>query len=534
MNKMKSVFNNKIIDKYELKIKIDKEIMRKKHEKQINKKLLIILTTIILVIGAGIFTLSSNSKSSLNNNPNNKPDKEKTKIVVTTNMKNSANYNIEIAKKMTSYIEENYELKDINIGESIEIDTRKIVASTEFSTCSGKVKITRGTNDEYTYTVASSCNEEEGQDLIIKKYENMNNIHLGQLLDLIITEDGYTALFSYLKDTTKRTCGKREIAPGSIIEECDFKYDSIAFVKIDKEGNFSSPVIYDKTHARLDTDDKLNIANFNNIYQVKDGYYVNGNIDGDNGWGIVVIIKLDKDGKELWTKTYPRSIMTVQSSKIIDNKIALYGIDKKLYILNPEDGELEKTLFFEIEDGIYLEDLVELEYSDSYYYYYAYCNKPEINNTLYKFDKNGNKIYGKNLNKTQKIFPDDTDESCHYQELKITTNKLIINNQEEIKLYDLEGNYINTYEYGKSTFINKFKVLTNSKKGTYTFITEETNSYFIETFDKENNKVKSGNYGLAFETNEFDRSKYYVGESELIKAIYSLDNNGSLYLLLFK
>jgi hypothetical protein len=532
---MKSVFNNKVVNKDELKLKIDNEITRRKKTQKINNKLIPILTSMVLIIGISVIILFNNQENSLNNKPDNKPDGEKPVIVVTKNMKKSANYNIEIAKNMTSYITENYNLENIINGGSLEIEASKIVSSDEFSNCDGKITIAKGFNNEYTYKVASSCGKEEGQDLVIKKYENMNNIHLGQLLDLKITEDGYIAIFAYLKDIAERTCGKREIVPGNIIEECNFKYDSIAFVKIDEEGILKEPVVYDKTHAGLSSSDKLNIENgFDNIYSAEDGYYLRGTIDGDNGWGITVVIKLDKSGKELWTKTYPRSIMTTQNAKILGDTIALYGIDKKMYILNPKNGELEKTLSFEIEAGIYLDDLVELEYSDEYYYYYAYCTKIGNNNMLYKFDKDGNKVYGKDLSATQKLFEKDDYESCHYQELKVTTNKVIINNQEEIKIYDLEGNYINNYEYESKNYTKQFEVLTNNKKETYTFITEQNNFYFIETFDSKNKKIKSGNYGLEFETNEFDHTKYHLGEEEIIKTIYSLNNGGSLYLLLFK
>ncbi|MBC7081409.1 MAG: hypothetical protein H5T44_04110, partial [Thermoplasmatales archaeon] len=167
-------------------------------------------------------------------------------------------------------------------------------------------------------------------------------------------------------------------------------YEKVWVVKIDKEGN----EIWNRTFRR-----NLRVEEWGeSIAETEDGFVIGG-YSGANYW----IIKIDKEGNEIWNKTYVRPTEDY-GKKIIATKDGGYAMVGKAYSDNPDilviktdkDGNLEWEKTFgggDIEHGNSI-----LETEDGYLISGitgSYSPLGDLDSWVIKIDKRGNEIWNR-------------------------------------------------------------------------------------------------------------------------------------------
>jgi len=194
------------------------------------KKYLIII--FLLLIGLGMYLVCEKTikKNDQLNDFN--------KINYNSRMSKSANYSIALLSNLDDYLMKNNYVSYNNYKPTvrmmsnenniIEIDAKDIIDSEEFATCNGKIFIEKGNNSESNYTIKSRCSDdsEEGQNLIIKRYDGINNLGLNALHKLLSIDDGYIGLFDYSENSEKckdneYVCQRDGFAVASLSQEGD-------------------------------------------------------------------------------------------------------------------------------------------------------------------------------------------------------------------------------------------------------------------------------------------------------------------------
>jgi|GEM_PF-5175305 len=534
---MKKIFVDNLISKDKLKQKIDSEIKRKKEMRKVYMyKKIALGFCVIASIGIGTIILINNNKKM--EDSKNKEGDQVTKIILERKLMKSAEYNIAVYNELDEYIDKNINIEELNSGKT-EIKTEDIISNNIFTTCSGVVTLEMGESGEYTYTVASNCTDDEsgGAELIIKKYDGINKLGSGDLFDLVKVDDGYIGLFGVISNEQLKdnTCQTRKSVKdySSFTTTCTSFYDGYKIVKIDSNGKMTD---IDVVNGSIDVD--YSYIRPTNIIETKDGYYVetfgsnNSNqISGDVNY----IAKYNKNFEREWLKEFDSRKYIL----LFDDKIALRsngGEDADKLILLDSNGDISKEIKFEIENNQYLGSLLELVYSNGYFYSYKnssaedYVEDDNYANKLYKFDSDGKMIFSKILDNYEPIENGVT--SIHN-----TTNQIIIKGNNTINLYDLDANYLNSYNFNRATNSDAYyveNIIVEDDK--YTIVMKNGFNFIIDSYNKDGAILKS-DYSNTFDIDAINNSKgsrYIATSNDLVKYNYSSDNDGSLTMLVFK
>lgn len=364
------------------------------------RKIFIIATILLIILSCFLITFRFLI-------PNDKKNSDK---IIVNNLKYlNANFAMMIYSELDEYIEENVELKKLEVNQFIEIPSGEIIeGKDEYEKCNGILKIEKLINDVYSYEISSNCLNatEETLDLKIKVYTNINQNSNYQVINkLKKCEDGYIGtlvnykLNNYNNDSF---CLHRDGVSGIINFHDDMSISSFKLFNELKDG--------------VNT----------NLIPLSDGFllkeYKNVNFDP-------IFNYYDKDYKLLWKKEEinleTTDYLYETSEKIV---FANFG---QIIEFSKKDGSINYSFKIELPNC----DYPSVFYNEGILYAYNWLNRNFVN----KYDLNGNLIASIDL--TDYYF--DSNINNHPPEIFAGKDLVIYEGLSSVYVLDNDGNLLN-------------------------------------------------------------------------------------------